>query len=31
MSRERAKHIALSYLADVFPRHFRQPTADTGS
>ena len=31
MSRERAKHIALSYLADVFPRHFRQPRADTGS
>ncbi|HET8691147.1 MAG TPA: transcriptional regulator BetI [Steroidobacteraceae bacterium] len=25
MSRERAKRIALSYLADVFPRHFSQP------
>jgi TetR/AcrR family transcriptional repressor of bet genes len=31
MSRERAKYIALSYLADVFPRHFAQPRADTGS
>lgn len=25
MSRERAKRIALSYLADAFPNHFRQP------
>ena len=28
MSRERAKRISLSYLADVFPRHFRQPAAE---
>lgn len=28
MSRERARRIALSYLADVFPRHFRQPAAE---
>ncbi len=28
MSRERARRIALSYLADVFPRHFSQPAAD---
>lgn len=28
MSRERAHHIALSYLADVFPRHFSQPPAE---
>ena len=27
MSRERAKRITLSYLADVFPRHFSQPAA----
>jgi len=27
MSRERARRITLSYLADVFPRHFRQPDA----
>jgi alkylation response protein AidB-like acyl-CoA dehydrogenase len=25
MSRERAKRVTLSYLADVFPRHFSQP------
>lgn len=25
MSRERARRITLSYLADAFPRHFRQP------
>jgi TetR/AcrR family transcriptional repressor of bet genes len=25
MSRERAKRVALSYLADVFPRHFSRP------
>ena len=25
MSRERARRIALSYLADVFPKHFQQP------
>jgi TetR/AcrR family transcriptional repressor of bet genes len=31
MSRERAKRIALSYLADVFPRHFSQPAADARS
>ena len=31
MSRERAKRITLSYLADAFPRHFRQPApAGTG-
>lgn len=30
MSRERAKRIALSYLADAFPRHFAQPGADAG-
>ena len=30
MSRERAKQISLSYLADVFPRHFRQPGAEQG-
>lgn len=28
MSRERARRIALSYLADVFPRHFSQPAAE---
>jgi TetR/AcrR family transcriptional repressor of bet genes len=28
MSRERARRITLSYLADVFPRHFRQPEPD---
>ena len=28
MSRERAKRVALSYLADVFPRHFSQPPAE---
>jgi TetR/AcrR family transcriptional repressor of bet genes len=28
MSRERARRIALSYLADVFPRHFSQPPPD---
>jgi len=28
MSRERARKIALSYLADAFPRHFSQPGAD---
>ncbi len=28
MSRERAKRVTLSYLADVFPRHFPQPEAD---
>jgi TetR/AcrR family transcriptional regulator, transcriptional repressor of bet genes len=28
MSRERARRITLSYLADVFPRHFRQPAAE---
>ncbi len=28
MSRERARRITLSYLADVFPRHFTQPAAD---
>ena len=28
MSRERAKRISLSYLADVFPRHFSQPAAE---
>jgi TetR/AcrR family transcriptional regulator, transcriptional repressor of bet genes len=28
MSRERARRITLSYLADVFPRHFSQPEAD---
>jgi TetR/AcrR family transcriptional regulator, transcriptional repressor of bet genes len=28
MSRERARKIALSYLADAFPRHFSQPVAD---
>jgi len=27
MSRELAKRITLSYLADVFPKHFRQPPA----
>ena len=27
MSRERAKRITFSYMADVFPRHFRQPAA----
>jgi TetR/AcrR family transcriptional repressor of bet genes len=27
MSRERAKRVTLSYLADVFPRHFTQPAA----
>jgi TetR/AcrR family transcriptional regulator, transcriptional repressor of bet genes len=27
MSRERAKRIALSYLADAFPKHFPQPPA----
>jgi TetR/AcrR family transcriptional repressor of bet genes len=31
MSRERAKRITLSYLADVFPRHFSQPVADARS
>jgi TetR/AcrR family transcriptional repressor of bet genes len=30
MSRERAKRIALSYLADAFPRHFAQPGAGAG-
>lgn len=29
MSRERAKRITLSYLADAFPRHFQQPEAVT--
>jgi TetR/AcrR family transcriptional repressor of bet genes len=28
MSRERARRITLSYLADVFPRHFTRPAAD---
>jgi len=28
MSRERAKRVTLSYLADVFPRHFREPAAE---
>jgi len=28
MSRERAKRITLSYLADVFPQHFSQPEAE---
>lgn len=28
MSRERARQIALSYLADAFPRHFEQPRAE---
>ncbi|MEX0735616.1 MAG: transcriptional regulator BetI [Steroidobacteraceae bacterium] len=28
MSRERAKRIALSYLADAFSKHFHQPGAD---
>ncbi len=28
MSRERARRITLSYLADVFPRHFSQPAAE---
>jgi len=28
MSRERARRISLSYLADVFPQHFSQPAAD---
>lgn len=28
MSRERAKRITLSYLADVFPRHFSQPETE---
>jgi TetR/AcrR family transcriptional repressor of bet genes len=27
MSRELARRIAMSYLADAFPRHFRQPVA----
>jgi TetR/AcrR family transcriptional repressor of bet genes len=27
MSRELAKRITLSYLADAFPKHFRQPAA----
>ena len=31
MSRERAKRVTLSYLADVFPRHFTQPEADARS
>ena len=31
MSRERAKRVTLSYLADVFPRHFTQPEADSRS
>jgi TetR/AcrR family transcriptional regulator, transcriptional repressor of bet genes len=30
MSRELARRIALSYLADAFPRHFRQPVESTG-
>jgi len=29
MSRERAKRITLSYLADVFPRHFSQPETES--
>lgn len=28
MSRERAKRVALSYLSDVFPRHFSRPDAE---
>jgi TetR/AcrR family transcriptional repressor of bet genes len=28
MSRERARRITLSYLADVFPRHFDRPAAE---
>lgn len=28
MSRERARRITLSYLADVFPRHFSQPAVE---
>ena len=28
MGRERARRVTLSYLADVFPRHFSQPPAD---
>jgi hypothetical protein len=28
MSRERARRITLSYLADVFPRHFSQPPVE---
>ena len=31
MSRERAKRVTLSYLADVFPRHFTQPEAEARS
>jgi TetR/AcrR family transcriptional regulator, transcriptional repressor of bet genes len=31
MSRERARRITLSYLADAFPRHFSQPPAEAGS
>jgi hypothetical protein len=31
MSRERARHIALSYLADVFPRHFSRPATHARS
>ena len=31
MSRERAKRITLSYLADVFPQHFSQPEAEERS
>ncbi|MBF8292077.1 MAG: hypothetical protein HW392_904, partial [Steroidobacteraceae bacterium] len=27
MSRDLAKRITLAYLADAFPRHFRQPVA----
>jgi TetR/AcrR family transcriptional repressor of bet genes len=28
MSRERARRVTLSYLADVFPRHFHQPPGE---
>ncbi len=31
MSRELARRITMSYLADVFPRHIRQPVASSGS
>ena len=31
MSRELARRITLSYLADAFPRHFRQPVAGNRS
>jgi len=31
MSRELARRIAMSYLADAFPRHFEQPRPERGS